>query len=557
MITFFILIILSVFATGVMSYVSMATPIGPWIEPTVVLLSTILFNLLGKSLLKKSMNKNSDNIIFTVVGGSIGGILATALGFSLPGIFFLDSQLFNYWMSNPLVFSAMVTGLSLSASFFGFWIANIFEHKLIVEQKLAFPIGQLVHKMIAARNETGKTKELGFGYIITFIFCFLQDGFFGIGKLIPKMITIIKPLALGVIKIPAIRLDLFPIYWAIGFVTGHMIAVPLFIGALSKIFIVDVINSVFFPNLASTGFVLAFCSGMVLSGAVLGMLDAPKVIWNAIKSMFALVSSEKKSENSSGYLRSTVLPYIWNINKSITREEIFNVGFIVFVLVLNFSFFTYFDFSLSSQVYLMMFTFLCTYQVITIAGKIGLAQLGRFATFVMVPAIFLFKLSSMQIILIATFVEICCGVATDVLFGRKLARLSEVMSGKIKKYQLYGIIISSISVGLIFWLLINHFTLGSSELFAQKAQSRALLINAISFDHFVLAIGFVFGFVLKKININPMLVLGGLLMPLDISFGLIIGAVLALILKNMEKWEPFWSGVFASHSIWMILRSIL
>jgi hypothetical protein len=62
---------------------------------------------------------------------------------------------------------------------------------------------------------------------------------------------------------------------------------------------------------------------------------------------------------------------------------------------------------------------------------------------------------------------------------------------------------------------------------------------------------------LQKIHLNPMLVLGGLLMPLDITCGLVAGGFLAMMSADKEEWYPFWSGVFASNSLCMLLRAII
>ncbi|HSW73900.1 MAG TPA: OPT/YSL family transporter, partial [Candidatus Limnocylindria bacterium] len=219
-------------------------------------------------------------------------------------------------------------------------------------------------------------------------------------------------------------------------------------------------------------------------------------------------------------------------------------------------FLTYFNFSFTTQIYLLFFTFVCAYQMTMIGGKIGLAQLGRFATFVMVPAMFLFKLDFVQLVIIATFVELCGGVATDALFGRKIAHMGNFSHRRFKMYQYLGLAISAISIGAIFWFLINHFGLGSPELFAGRAQSRKLLIDVQSFDYYILILGAVFGYLLKFIKVSPLMVLGGLLMPLNISMGLMLGGACTLLTKDKEEWYPFWSGVFASNSIWMLLKAI-
>jgi len=134
--------------------------------------------------------------------------------------------------------------------------------------------------------------------------------------------------------------------------------------------------------------------------------------------------------------------------------------------------------------------------------------------------------------------------------------LSSISRATMRRYQLLGLVVASLSIGAIFWLLINHFGLGSPELFAYRAQSRQLLIQAKHFDYTVLAVGALFGIFLQQIRLNPMLVLGGLLMPLDITCGLVAGGLIAALSPQKEEWYPFWSGIFASNSLCMLLRAI-
>ena len=112
-------------------------------------------------------------------------------------------------------------------------------------------------------------------------------------------------------------------------------------------------------------------------------------------------------------------------------------------------------------------------------------------------------------------------------------------------------------MGGIFWLLINHFGLGTPELFAQKAKNRELLVAIKQFDWHILLMGFGYGYLLRRVHINPSLVLGGILMPINVSLGLVIGGLSTYLVQDKEEWYPFWSGVFASNSLWMLFRSIL
>lgn len=112
-------------------------------------------------------------------------------------------------------------------------------------------------------------------------------------------------------------------------------------------------------------------------------------------------------------------------------------------------------------------------------------------------------------------------------------------------------------IGVVLLLLIKKFGLGTPELFAQRAKSRALLIQSGSVDIWVLMIGGIFGLLLKYIHLNPMWVLGGLLMPIDITIGLTAGALLTKLTKQPDEWAPFWSGVFAANSLWMVIKAVI
>lgn len=530
--TVLVTLLLSVFSTGVMSYIAMATPIGPWIGPTLVLIGLLIFKIF--------QTKNiSLHLALATAGGSIGGILATACGFSFPTLFFVDQSLFQSWMSAPVYFVFLMSFLALAAGSFGFLIASMLERNFIIEQNISFPIGQLIYKMIAAHNQVRKAWELVVGFLGTTVFSLLQGGLLGIKGVLPRVITLTNPIKFGVFSIPLVqvRFDMLPMLLAIGFIAGHIIAIPLAVGAIAKIFLIDPLNSILFSEISGSDFLLAFCSGMVVIGALQSFLDLPKLV----RSLINVFKSSNTNKNS----------FFKEIKNSVSFVE---VGI---VLLLVISFLTYFNFSFLEQIYLIVFTFVCTYQLTLIAGKIGMAQLGRFATFVMVPALFIFGVDAVKAAIIATFVEITGGVAADVLFGKKMGYLAEVPPNQLKRFQLFGLIISSLTVGIVFWLLINQFGLGSEDLFAQRSQMRALLINVQNFNTYVLILGGLFGYALKKLKISPMMVLGGLLMPLNYSLGLIAGGILTMFTKQREEWEPFWSGVFAANSIWELVKTFI
>ena len=347
-----------------------------------------------------------------------------------------------------------------------------------------------------------------------------------------------KTRVLNIVTIPALQFDLalMPMLWSIGFIAGHLITVPLLVGALARVFCTDIIHADYFSYLTNSEFLLAFCSGMVLFGAVMSLMVMPQKMWH-----FFTGSKTKKFTKTS-------------FAKYITQLSILQVlsVFSIFHVVL-----LYFKFSLLAQLYIVFFSALCAYQIVVIAGKIGMAYLGRFATFIMVPGLFLFGLNALQVTVLAAFVQICGGVATEILFGLKTAQLADLNKKETKQFQIFGLLICSVTAAVVFWLLVTRFKLGSPQLFAQRGQSRALLVQAGNFDYYVLALGALFGYVLKRLKISPMLVLGGLLMSLPLTLGLVSGGLSTFLTKKKQKWEPLCSGMYAANSLWMVINALL
>jgi hypothetical protein len=524
-------ILLSMFSTIVMSYVALATPIGPWIAPTLVCIVVLCSRLVA--------DLTSASMAYLISAGSIGGIMATACAFSFPTIYFLDPSTFNQWMQSPLFFSLLLGSFSFLAAIFGFFIADISEKKLLIDQELSFPVGQLVHKMIFVQHNIRKSYELVIGFCGALIVSLLQNIPFLHYQLIPKTITLLSSTCFSFFSCGplVINLDTAPMVWAIGFVTGHVIAIPLAIGALASIFIAHPLQRLFFSHLSSMEFTLAFCSGIVLFITFISLLGLPRRIISGIRKTLQIIEGGNN-------VRTLFL-------------EPLTIVFCISIMSAMILFFSYFAFPWYVQLYLGITSIITTYQIAAIAGRIGLALLGRFATFVMVPAMLIFNLTYVQLVFIATFIEISGGVAADVLFGRKLALLSGLSVPSMRRYQLLGLFIASLTIGIVFWLLIHHFGLGSPALFAYRAQSRQLLIQAQQFNYIVLGLGALFGMILHVMQLNPMLALGGLLMPLDMTFGLIVGGMMAACSVHKEEWYPVWSGVFAGSSISMLLKTIL
>src|SRR5207253_248237 len=140
--------------------------------------------------------------------------------------------------------------------------------------------------------------------------------------------------------------------------------------------------------------------------------------------------------------------------------------------------------------------------------------------------------SPIQVTLLACFVELFCGIAVDTMFGRKLQKLTGVSRSKIITAQIIGLIASAITVSLIIWFVSNNGLLAKPPLIAQRAYTRSLLVKVHDFDINLILIGMLYSAILYFFTINPVLVISGLLMPLDYIIPLVIGGLISMLFKN-------------------------
>ncbi|KKT24230.1 MAG: hypothetical protein UW09_C0001G0293 [candidate division TM6 bacterium GW2011_GWF2_43_87] len=530
--TFFFSIVFSLFAVVVSGYVSLATPIGPWVEMIVALLALLVFSF----LFRKKPERIGESIGLTTVAGGVAGIAATACGFTLPTLYFLDKALFLKWAADPFNFSCIVFSMVMVGGLFAFLCARFFEQRFLADERMPFPIGRMVSGIITSASTLRKAMELLAGAIGTFAF----NGIQYFTNFIPKAIQIFSGATVSVVQLPALILpmDILLTFVAIGFVAGSVLLVPLFVGTVSKVFLVEPARRLFFPALTPLSFILAFGSGLILFGVGLDLLKLPV--------LFKLAISALRSGLAKG---STFYQLVVS-----RRRDLLLFGAAVLSFI---SFFTYWGLSPLGQLYVFFFSAVCVYQLLVIGGKTGLAPFGRFATFVMLPGYFLFSFDGILVTFVSLFVGLAGGIAVDLLFGRVMARHSDIAHEKVALYQFIGLVVAALSMGYVFWLFIQHLGLGSSLLIAQRAQSRALLIQAFQFDFVVLLLGVAFAAILHFLRINTVLVFTGLLFSVEHSLLLIIGGLLTLLVRKKEAMDPFWSGVYAAGALSILIKVLI
>ncbi len=538
--------IFSLLSSAVISYISMATMVGPWIAPTIVLMTSMIF----KFTRMRNGQEMTTSLALVQTIGSVGGIIAMGIGFTLPTLYFLDPELFAVWLKNPVYFCTLIGTTCLAAGSLGMWLGRMMRDRLVLKEKLAFPVSTMIHKTITSQSQGLQAKRMMLGFSSSAIFCLLRDGFLGFKGLLPKTLFFFS----GTVG-KALPFALWPTLWAIGFTTGSVVALPLLVGMVSKYVVLAPLNSTFF-SLGEENFTMAFCSGLVVAEVVAGLRGYPKIISKTLKGVFGPGQLDKLKERFTGPPT--------NKSGAVAVDMAYRGGAVLrdnreasFAILSSMLLLSYLGFSLPAQVLLLVLVSIATYQIAHLSARVGLVPFGRFATFVMLPMMLLFGLSSLQLTMVCVFANICFGVATDLLFDYKVGNLCSVSEKRIHRAQWLGLLITSVTIGFFLWLLFVNFDLGSAELCAQRGRSRALLIQSTGFNYWVMICGAIFGMVIKKLKVSPALTLGGILMPNSISIGLVLGGMTARLTKQNEGLGTFWSGVFASESLWILVRMLL
>ncbi|MBL4588345.1 hypothetical protein JKY79_03305 [Candidatus Babeliales bacterium] len=550
-------IIGTIFSCIVLSYVSIATMFGPFIAPVLVLFASILFRGdVGRGDKKLFEHKLA---IFQAIG-SVGGMIAIGVGFTFPTLYFLSPTDFHALLQNKWYFSGLLGITTLIAGLFGLWLGRLYSRALLERSGLRFPVSVMIHETIVAQDHKADAKLLVQGTSFSLITCLLRDGLKAGSLAIPSVFSwfglskniIIAESIFG----NALALSIMPMVWAIGFTAGMTIVVPLLVGALSKYLVVYPLNMhslwlpwTFFKPLSQGSFLTAFCSGLVLAELFNGLSRYPGQLKRWIEKKAAEDFSIGNQINESvqmvrSFFSGHADEAVDQVSHWYDRYE----GLLLFTL--SWSLLYALGFSVFAALFTVVGAMFVTYNICFIAGKIGLVTFGRFVTFIMLPALFLFALTPFQITWLSIFVVVTMAAAANYLFSVKIGDLQKISRHDMHRYTMMGIFVTAAVIGLILWILCTNFELGSADLFGQRGRSRALLINSFSFDWQILLLGFMYGYFLRFLRLSPTMVFGGLLMPNNLTIGLLIGATINRFFFNNKTQHPFWSGMLAGDTLW-------
>ena len=126
-------------STFLLCYISIATSMGPWVTPSLLILGHLILSYVPFL----AINKKNLILAKAQAMGAVGGIIATGAGFSLPMLYFLDPATFNAWLATPLLFCLAIFALCISAGGLGIALGWLWAPKLCNEESdLLFPVSK-------------------------------------------------------------------------------------------------------------------------------------------------------------------------------------------------------------------------------------------------------------------------------------------------------------------------------------------------------------------------------------------------------------------------------
>ncbi len=501
-----IAVIISIFLLTASSYIALRLGALPW----PIIFSVIVSGIILKAMPFKKTNPHEINV--TQAGGTIGGLMASAVVFTLPGIIYLSKfekiniNLPSMWVLILISLAGGITGILLSIPL---------RRTFVDKEQLIYPSGTAGAEVIKSGIYGGNTWFLLFLIgILSLLFALIRDLFFAQGYtfafLIPLgiMFTLYPmPMGIGVGYILGPKISVNS--WFSGSVIGWMIIIPLL--------------KFKFPFIHGIKFVQELGMGIVL-GAGVGFFVS--YIIPRIKKIFAPLF---KWKNTPWYMKFT--PYI-----SI-------LSFIVLIFA-------------GVPVLASMIGIIGVWIMTTVAarmtGETNIDPLEQFGIIVglitiWIYALFKMKIGYVSIFLIVFFVSTAAALAGDIGHDYKSAKLLNTRAKDIIKVDIIAAIVVAILAPFVLKIIINGY--GDIMFTPAMPAPQAVLVARSIFGFtypYVFLIGFSFAFILevlirltknKKLPISLMALGIGMFLGLTLGFLLAIGGFIRW-LTNRKKISP-------------------
>jgi len=165
----------------------------------------------------------------------------------------------------------------LAAGSLGIFLGRCFAPTLIDKGNLPFPVSKLTYQVMLVKSRIEQAINMFAGVASALVIGFLRDGARGFTGILPRTMYLFQG-TFGKI----FEFSIWPALWAIGFTIGPVIVSPLLVGLASRYLILQPLNGYLFPQMSSGSFITAFCSGLVLSELIIGLLKNPGFFFKRI-----------------------------------------------------------------------------------------------------------------------------------------------------------------------------------------------------------------------------------------------------------------------------------
>jgi len=220
--------VLTAFASLLLLYISLATGLGPWIAPMMVV---------G---LRFFMTERAGVALITIAA-SFGGAIATGIGFSITTLYFVDRPLWEWLIAHPWWLCGGLGLLVLVGGAAGLLLARRCSSALINDSTMPFPVATAILNALDAKQQQSERWALGAGV--------------GAASLIGLVRQLVVVSWSGFI---------LPVGWAVGYFAGSGLAAPLLLGFCAHAVLVPYL--VEWLALSSMEVTFALCAGLLLSG---------------------------------------------------------------------------------------------------------------------------------------------------------------------------------------------------------------------------------------------------------------------------------------------------
>ncbi len=449
-----IAIALSLFLLMSTSYIAIKLGAAPWPIIFSVIVSTAIIKTLNR---RREINIHEINV--AQAGGSIGGLIAAGVIFTLPGILYLNSYKgFSIALPEPWELGLMIA----TAGVLGIILSVPLKYTFIDEEELPFPAGTAGAELLKVGQSGGKPLFLLviLGSLIG-IFTLLRDVYFPAGFMIS---------ALGSLGIVVTLLPL-PIAMGAGFILGPRPGFSWFSGAaIGWLLIVPILYLTGIDLDLAGNYMKSLGMGMVLGAGVSFFLTYVFPRFRHIFQPFFSGTSRIKY----------VLPWI--------------LLFGLLSLFLN-----------SVPLFASLLTLAGLWAMVAVAarmtGETNIDPLEQFGIFVTVLIAMLYQAISLSLplyslFMIATFVSVACAIAGDAGHDYKSAAIIGTRFFDIIKIDLITVVVSGFTAPFVFEIIWEAF---SGILFTPAMpapQARLVAGSIIGFEHpMIFLIGFIIAFI--------------------------------------------------------------